>query len=101
MKKNIITAVIISFAFFSVTAQADKKILTAGNYEQASKFLGVNTNKLVDRSNVSPNWLADGKLWYSVSVAGKKEYVLINPADGNRKTAPDASLRHGIRHQRF
>ena len=107
MKKNIISAVIISFAFFSVIAQTGKKILTANTYEQASKFLGINTNKLVDRSNVSPNWLADGKLWYSVSVAGKKEYVLINPADGNRKTAadlkslvPDAMPERGARGRR-
>ncbi|MEI7965921.1 MAG: DPP IV N-terminal domain-containing protein, partial [Chitinophagaceae bacterium] len=40
-------------------------------------------------NNVQPTWLDDGRCWYSVSVAGGKEYVLINPVDGSRKTGPD------------
>ncbi len=49
----------------------------------------MNTNKLVYRSNVSANWLPDGRFWYNVNVPGGKEYVLINPADGSRKTGAD------------
>lgn len=74
----------------AVTAQTtDKKVLTKADYEHATKFLGFNTNKLVDRANVNVNWLPDGKCWYSVSTATGKEFVLIDPADGSRKTAPD------------
>lgn len=85
MKKIFITALIGTLSF-AVTAQNDKKILTAANYEQATKFLSFNTNKWVYRTNVNPNWLADGRMWYVVSTSTTKEYVLINPADGSRKT---------------
>ena len=38
---------------------------------------------------MSANWLPDGRFWYNVNVPGGKEYVLINPADGSRKTGAD------------
>ena len=93
MKRITITSVLIFLSASAVTAQpGDKKIYTAADYEQATKFLGFNTNKLVDRSNISPNWLDDGRLWYSVNTATGKEYVLINPIDGSRKTGSDLKL---------
>ena len=97
MKKLILSSVFIGLIIFSGFAQGDKKKLTAADYDQAAKFLGVNTNKLVDRASVNPNWLPDGRMWYSVSVGSGKEFVLINPADGSRKTAPDKkTLLEGI-----
>ena len=89
MKKYFIALAISSIAGFTANAQSDKKILTAAEYEAATKSLGFNTNKLVFRNNVNPNWLPDGKLWYSVSVPGGVEYVLIDAADGSRKTGAD------------
>ena len=89
MKKNIIVWAVIVLTGLTATAQSDKKILTTADYEGATKSLGFNTNKLVFRNNVNPNWLPDGKLWYSVSVPGGLEYVLIDPADGSRKTGLD------------
>ena len=89
MKKMIASCL---FALLAITAFAqsgDKKIFTAADYQQAVKFLGFNTSKLIDRNNVSPNWMDDGKFWYSVNVGAGKEFVLINPADGSRKTAAD------------
>ena len=68
---------------------AQQKVLTAADYDQASKFLGTNTNKLVYNSNVNPVWLSDGKFWYSVNTATGKQFVLVNPADGSKKTAAD------------
>ncbi len=73
----------------SVNAQSDTKALTSSNYDQATKFLGANTNKLIYRNNVNVTWLPDGKFWYAVNVDGGKEYVLINPSDGSRKTGAD------------
>ena len=97
MKKLILSSVFIGLIIFSGFAQGDKKKLTAADYDQAAKFLGANTNKLVDRASVNPNWLPDGRMWYSVSVGSGKEFVLINPADGSRKTAPDKkTLLEGI-----
>jgi dipeptidyl aminopeptidase/acylaminoacyl peptidase len=90
MKKNILTGALLGLLAISAHAQTDtKRILTAANYDQAAKSLGMNTNKLVYRSNVSANWLPDGRFWYNVNVPGGKEYVLINPADGSRKTGAD------------
>ncbi|MEP7254973.1 MAG: DPP IV N-terminal domain-containing protein [Ferruginibacter sp.] len=88
MKKNIISLALIAIASFSATGQ-DKKIYTAADYDQSTKALGFNTSKLVFRYNVNPTWLPDGKFWYSVNIDGGKEFVLINPADGSRKTGAD------------
>jgi dipeptidyl aminopeptidase/acylaminoacyl peptidase len=90
MKKNFISLAILGCWAFTTFAQTgSSKVYTSADYEQASKFLGNNTNKLVDRNNVNATWLPGGKLWYSVSTNGVREYVLINPADGSRKTAAD------------
>lgn len=80
-----ITTVIAATAF----AQSEKKMLTTADYDQAVKTLGFNTSKLVYNSNVSPVWLADGRFWYTVTTAAGKQYVLVNPADGSKKTAAD------------
>lgn len=88
MKKMIRSALLLAVIFPAV-AQSDKKIVTAAEYERAVKFLGVHVNKLVYRNNVRPNWLEDGKFWYTVNVEGGKEFVLIDPANGSRKAGPD------------
>ena len=89
MKKNILALAIIILAAFNATAQSDKKIVTAAAYDQATKALGFNTSKLVYRYNVNPTWLPNGSFWYAVNIEGGKEFVLINPADGSRKTGAD------------
>jgi dipeptidyl-peptidase-4 len=89
MKKYFIALAITSIAGFTATAQSDKKVLTTTDYDQATKALGPIVNKLVYRYNVNPNWLPDGRFWYSVAVDGGREFVLINPADGSRKTGAD------------
>ncbi|HMU11367.1 MAG TPA: DPP IV N-terminal domain-containing protein [Ferruginibacter sp.] len=89
MKKIFIIQALIAFFAVAAYAQSDKKVLTVADYDQATKALGFNASKLVYRYNVNPNWLPDGKFWYSVSVPGGVEFVLINPADGSRKTGPD------------
>ena len=90
MKKNIVASVLfIALAFAATAQQANTKILTVSDYESATKFLGFNTGKLVYGNDVRPVWLGDGRFWYSVTTATGKDFVLINPADGNRKTAAD------------
>lgn len=107
MKKNIFSAAIICFCFFTALAQADKKVLTAADYEHATQFLGFSTSKLIDGANVNPNWLDDGKFWYQADVSGNKEYVLINPANDEKKKSadlktlvPDAKPERGMRGRR-
>lgn len=89
MKKNITALALLILAGFTASAQSYKKVLSVADYEGATKSLGFNTSKLVFRYNVNANWLPDGKLWYSVSVPSGVEYVLIDPADGSRKTGAD------------
>lgn len=90
MKKTLLTPTILILAAFTAFAQQDaKKVLTAADYEQAVKFLSFNTTKLVFNSGVNPTWLDDGRFWYSVNTEAGKQFVLINPADGSRKTAAE------------
>lgn len=88
MKKYLLSLAFIGTLYFTGAAQ-DKLVVTAADYEQATKALNFNTTKLVYRSNVSPSWMDDGKFWYSVAVPGGREYVLVDPKDGSRKTGPD------------
>lgn len=88
MKRNIILLVLIVCTTLTAGAQ-EKKQITSADYDQATQALNFNTSKLVYRSNVYPNWLNDGKFWYSVSVPGGREYVLINPQNGSRTSGTD------------
>ncbi|MBK8611168.1 MAG: DPP IV N-terminal domain-containing protein [Chitinophagaceae bacterium] len=88
MKKNLVFLACMTVISFTLAAQ-DKKVLTAADYEQAAQALNFSVNKLVYRSNVRPNWLPDGKFWYSVDIAGGKEYVLADPSNGGRKFGAD------------
>lgn len=90
MKKRILTSVLCIVVAFAATAQqAAKKELTAADYDRATKFLSFNTSKLVYNTGVNPVWLSDGRFWYTVTTPTGKQFVLINAADGNRKTAAD------------
>lgn len=88
MKKTLFILLFLAGFSAHINAQdQQKRVLTAEDYEQAAKFLGFNTNDLVDRADVRPNWLKDGRFWYEVSSEGEKEYVLIDPKKKTRKTA--------------
>ncbi len=68
-----------------VTAQS----LTAEDYARAEGFLSRYTNPLVHRANVSPEWMEDGRFWYSVSVPGGNEFVVVDPSTPSRGPAFD------------
>ncbi len=74
---------------FSGWGQTGTKAITAAQYKEAAKFLGSNTNSLIDRSGVNPVWLEDGRFWYTVSDKGKREFVLVDPKTGRKTTASD------------
>ena len=75
--------------FGQQTVKYSPGALTAEDYDRAVQMLSFNTNKFVDRAGVRPVWLEDGRFWYRVSTPAGGEFVLINPADGSRKTATD------------
>ena len=89
-QKFLVLVSICAFAL-GISAQNSKPALTAEDYARAEKMLGYNTSPLVDRAGVRANWLADGKFWYRVLTPTASEYVLINPADGSRKTGTTAA----------
>lgn len=73
--------------FLNTFAQQPEKQVTAEDYEQATKFLRFNTNDLVYRANVRPDWLEDGRFWYRINTSEGMQYVLVDPASGQKKTA--------------
>lgn len=76
MKKNWLATALIFTIIFSAAAQhIDKKIITAENYKQATKFLSFNTSKLVYNNNVDPVWMEDGKFWYSITTVAGKQFI--------------------------
>ncbi|NOT46276.1 MAG: prolyl oligopeptidase family serine peptidase [Acidobacteria bacterium] len=60
--------------------------VTAEDYARAEKMLSYSTAPLVDRNGVRPTFLPDGRFWYMVLTATGREYVMVNPADGMKKT---------------
>src|SRR6266481_703593 len=70
------------------TAVAQQKTLTAVDYARAEKFMGYNTNPLVDHS-VQPAWLPDGRFWYRDSSAAGSEFVVFDPVQQTRQPAFD------------
>ena len=85
---------LISFCLFvGLTATVNGQTLTAADYARAEKMLNYSTGPLIDRAGVRPNFLPDGRFWYSVLTPTGREYVLVDPTDGSKKTASDlASL---------
>ena len=59
MKKTLVSFILSSFILL-VNAQ---DALTAKDYQNAENLLGYNTQKYVDRGNVSPNWIPGDKFW--------------------------------------
>ena len=66
------------------------KTVSAEDYARAEKMLNYKTGPLIDRAGVRPTFLPDGRFWYRILTASGAEYVMINPADGSRRTAADA-----------
>jgi dipeptidyl aminopeptidase/acylaminoacyl peptidase len=81
---------VVLFAVPLVAQQgADRPHLTAEDYARAERWMGYNTAPLVFRTSVRPNWLADDRFWYRVTVPGGVEFVLVDPAQARREPAFD------------
>jgi len=70
----------------SIGVAAQSRQLTAEDYARAEKMLAYNTSPLVDRAGVRPTWLPDGRFWYQVLNATGREYVIVDPATGTKRT---------------
>ncbi|NNL92848.1 MAG: prolyl oligopeptidase family serine peptidase, partial [Saprospiraceae bacterium] len=76
----------------SINVLSGQQLLSTEDYDNAVDQLRWNTNKLVDRMNVYPNWQGDDAFWYKVSDNGKTEYVLVNSENGEKKTTDSKDI---------
>lgn len=81
MKQSIyFVLVLLSSSLYAQTA----KQLTARDYEAAEKMLTKNVVGHIERASVNPQWLANGKFWYSNQATGTATYVLVDPETGKK-----------------
>src|SRR4051812_12896760 len=72
----------------SVVAQQPTAI-TAQDYQRAEKWMGYNTNPLVFRTGIRPNWQGDGRFWYRVTTPEGADFVMVDTATGAKSPAFD------------
>ncbi|HEY5966638.1 MAG TPA: DPP IV N-terminal domain-containing protein, partial [Chitinophagaceae bacterium] len=77
----------ISYSFILLVSAQDA--LTVKDYQNAENKLGYNTQKYVDRGNVSPNWMPGDKFWYRVLTPSGSEFVFVDATKGTRAVAFD------------
>lgn len=65
--------------------------VTAADYERAERFLARSTYPLVDGMPTGIEWLEDGRAMYRVMRDGRTDYVVVDPSDGERRSAFDSS----------
>lgn len=79
---------LIALLSFGINAQeSHEKTVTAEDYKQAAKFLPSAIYPLTDLGTVRPNWLENGKFWYTTTKNSEKQFVLIDAKTGGRKVA--------------
>jgi dipeptidyl aminopeptidase/acylaminoacyl peptidase len=79
----------LAFVFSAIVQFTPAQALTAVDYARAEKFLNYNTNPLVDRGAVRPNWLDGDRFWYRVMTPTGSEFILVDPAKGTCAPAFD------------
>jgi dipeptidyl aminopeptidase/acylaminoacyl peptidase len=67
---------------------APPRAVTAADYAQAEKFMGYNTEPLVDHA-VQPAWTSDERLWYRDSDAQGVRFVVFDPVKLTKEPAFD------------
>jgi Tol biopolymer transport system component/dienelactone hydrolase len=70
----------------SIGVVSQTRQLTADDYARAEKMLSYNTSPLIDRAGVRPTWLPDGRFWYMILTATGREYVIVDPETGTKRT---------------
>ena len=84
--KRTFVAILVFFALSAAALGQQQKPYTTADYDRAVKMLAFSTSQYVDRGAVRPNFLPDGRFWYRILTAIGSEYVLVNPANGSKRT---------------
>src|SRR5215475_2751822 len=69
----------------SLAVAQTKRVLTAADYDRATKMLAPNLNGLVVGGNADATWLPDGRFWYVRTTLSGTENVVIDPARKTRE----------------
>lgn len=62
------------------------RVISAEDYARAERMLAYGTAPLIDRGGVRPTFLPDGRFWYQVMTPTGREFVLVDPATGSKRT---------------
>ncbi len=89
MAKLFFTSLLFSILQITLIAQQTPKVFTPAEYAFAEKQLAAHTSKLVYRSGVNPQWLSDGRMWYSVNTPEGEIYVMVDLAAGKKTELPN------------
>ncbi|GAA4324056.1 S9 family peptidase [Pontixanthobacter gangjinensis] len=57
------------------------------DYERAVSFLAPNTDSLVIRKQVNPEWINKQSFWYNIDTESGEEYALIDAKSGKKRAA--------------
>ena len=94
MNKRMFLRILIHFFYVCLfvdlnAQQGTVHSLTKADYERAEKFMGYNTEQLVDRAIVSPEWMPGERFWYRVLTAQGSEFVTVDMTKAKRAAAFD------------
>jgi hypothetical protein len=89
MAKWNLTLLLLTALFVTGFAQQSPKVYTSADYAFAEKQLGMHTNKLVYRAGVTPQWLPDGRMWYSTNTPTGETWVMVDLATGKKTELPN------------
>src|SRR5262245_46358995 len=84
------------FITTSIAVAQNKHVLTAADYDRATKMLQQNLNNLVVGGTAVPTWLPDGRFWYVRTTLSGTENVVVDPARRTREvvaTPPSGGQR--------
>ncbi|MGI4867867.1 MAG: DPP IV N-terminal domain-containing protein [Janthinobacterium lividum] len=89
MPKYLLPFAAAAFFVSGTVASAQQPARTTQDYARAERFMGYNTQALVDHSAGPPNWLPGDRFWYRVLTAQGSEFILVDPARKTRTPAFD------------
>ncbi len=87
--KSIVHLIAITLLVTSSVMAQQPAVITTQDYQRAEKWMGYNTNPLVFRTGVRPNWQGDGRFWYRVTTPEGTDFIMIDTATGAKSPAFD------------
>ena len=91
------TTILLATVVASTSGGAQQRVVTAADYDRASKALAPWTSPQVFAAAVRPTWLENDRFWYRTTTPAGSQFIIVDPAKGTRGTAFDqAKLALGL-----